>query len=242
MDKGFHEIHDLEDAKRPKLITHGSISFSMNYHALAKYCELKKGNVMFPSYSTYDVEVGVLMFLEKNDSYNSLKSAYQLLIDDFGPDDFTGIKKFLYTNVSKLNLQEIIGFIRLGAYDGTIFKNLLPKIKHLKEEVTFNDRRRLSQTMHKVWDMYFDIGSSEDLAYEIGGVYYDLGFYENALFYFNQSINRRGTTPDAFYNIILCYYQLRQDDSFIKNLTIAKTLFPDYENFIQLEKLDLEAS
>jgi tetratricopeptide (TPR) repeat protein len=96
--------------------------------------------------------------------------------------------------------------------------------------------------MHQTWDMYFYLNEPEDLAFEMGGMLYALGYYKEALDYFKYSVNNYGQTPDVFYNKALCYYQLRQDDPFLETIKEAKIAFPDYQKFQELSKLDLGAA
>jgi len=197
MDKGFHEIHEIENSKQPDMITHGSLSFWVNYHALGAYCEKHHGKALFPTYASLHLELACLFFLPEPDT---------------------------------------------GAYDSTMFRNLLPHIKNLSKRITVNDRTRLAQTMHRVWEMYFTLNEDYDMAFDIGGVFYSLGYYKEALNYFAHSVKQFGEKPDIFYNSALCYYHLRQDDLFLKTVTEAKAAFPNYENFAHLDKLDLTAT
>ena len=68
---------------------------------------------------------------------------------------------------------------------------------------------------------------------------YDLGYYEEALGYFEYSSKAFGYKVDVDYNQILCYYQLRQDALFYKNLKEAKLRFPESEVLLSLDKLDM---
>ena len=94
--------------------------------------------------------------------------------------------------------------------------------------------------MRQTWSMYFMIHEPFDLAYEMGGMFYDLGYYEDALEYFGYSVGHFGVKADIYYNQALCYYQLREDALFSKALTIGKARFPDFKGFLHLEKLDWE--
>ncbi|MEZ4883135.1 MAG: SAM-dependent methyltransferase [Chitinophagales bacterium] len=240
MDKGDHEIHDLENEKKPEMITHGSMSFSVNYHAFAAYCKKQGGKALFPSFSTFELELGCLFFLPETETYTETQAAYQRVVDDYGPDDFHGHKKFMYKHIKNINLPELIGMLRLAAYDSTLFRNVLPRLKKLSTQLTFNERTRLAQTMRQTWDMYFTGIEPDDLAFEIAGIFYQLGFYEDALTYFEYSVELFGYTADGYYNKALCYYQLRKDMLFKRTVLEAKLHFAE-ENFDFLDNLDLKA-
>lgn len=242
MDKGFHKIHDLENAKEPDMITHGSMSFWVNFHALSAYCEKTGGKAIFPSFSTFDLQLGCLFFLPEGDTYSETHTAYRRFVDDYGPDDFNGMKKFAYKHLAGMSLRDLIGVLRLGAYDSALFMNVLPRIKQVAGRITFNDRNRLAQTLHRAWSMYFSLYEKEDMAFEIGGMLYALGYYPEALTYFKSSVAVYGESTDEFYNRALCYYQMREDELFLKTIAGAKKAFPEYERFGELEKLDLGAA
>ena len=241
MDKGFHEIHDLENFNTPEIIKHGSFSVWVNYHALLSYCEKKNGTSLFPSSSTFYSQLGCLFFLPEEYLYPETTAAYQRFVNDFGPDDFNGIKRLTYNHIATMRLPEILSILRLSSYDYMLFSNLLPRIKQLVKHITFNERRRLKQAMDKTWAMYFSLNETNDLASEIGGILYDLGYYKEALSYYHFSTEHYGHTPDIIYNRILCYYQLREDEKFSKTLDQGRKLFPNFQEYDHLDKLDLNA-
>ena len=241
MDKGYHETHDLENRNSPEIIKHGSFSVWVNYHAFQAYCKKMGGTSYFPNASTFHLQVGCLLLLPDEDTHNETSTAYQRFVNDFGPDDFNGLKRLSYQHIATLNLSEILSILRLSAYDYGVFKNLLPRIKQVSKRVTYNERARIKQTVDKTWNMYFSLDESQDLASEIGGILYDLGFYEDSLQYFQFSKNMYGDKPDVYYNRALCFYQLRKDKAFIKVLAEGKQKFPNFQEFSHLDKLDLNA-
>ena len=241
MDKGFHEISELENKKEPDIVTHGSFSLWVNYHTLGRFCEKQNGKVLFPEFSTFHLDIACLLFLPEGETYRQTDIAYQRFVNDFGPDDFNSIKKIAYFNVGRLATKEFIALVRLSAYDSTFFIKLLPRLKQLIQRVSVSERNRIGQTMHQVWNMYFSIGESFDLAYELAGIFYDLGFYTEALDFFGYSINLFGIKSDIYYNKALCYYQLQQDDLFYKTLNEGKVAFPGSAMLEKLDELDMTA-
>ena len=241
MDKGFHRLSHIDHKKEPDVVTHGSFSLWVNYHAFGRFCHKKGGKTLFPAYSTFHLQIGCLLFLDENDSYTHTNVAYQQSVNDFGPDDFNSLKKMAYRNISNLLFVDLIAFLRLSAYDANVFLRILPQLKKAAQSITFNDRNRLEQTLHKVWSFYFNIHETDDLAYELGCFFYDLGFYQAALDYFQYSVDIYGQKGDIYYNKILCFYQLRQDNLFSKTLKEAKETFPNNTDFKQLDKLNLNA-
>jgi len=241
MDKGFHDIKDLDHIPEPEIITHGSFSLWVNYHALGAFCLKKGGKILFPTYSTFHAEIGCLFFLAKAESYQYTNGAYQRYINDFGPDDFNSLKKMTYSNISKLKLSELIALLRLSAYDSTFFRKVLPRLKQMAKTITHKERNRIAQTLRRVGHFYFNIGETNSLFFEIGGLFYDLGYYEDALDFYQDSVHATERQADHYHNQLLCYFQLRQDDLFRKTLQEAQTLFPEHVALMELDKLNLNA-
>lgn len=241
MDKGFHEMHDLENSKEPEMITHGSMSFWVNYHTLGAYCKKDGGTALFPSFSNFHLDLACLLFLPESENYRETKAAYRRSVDEFGPDDFNSFKRFTYKHIAQMGLLELLGMIRLFSYDSAFFINILPRLRQVTTHISFNERRRLGQVLRKIWEMYFTLNESYDLAFELAGLFYDLGYYQDALTHYAFSTTQYGQKADIYYNIGLCYYQLREDVLFAENLKTAKLAFPAYERYAHLDKLDLKA-
>lgn len=239
MDKGFHELSELANMKEPDIVKHGSFSFWVNYHALSEFCLSQKGKVFFPRLSNFHLEMGCLLFADDANSYIETSIAYDKVVDEFGPDDFNSIKQLAYSSVAELKMMDLIVLYRLSAYDSTFFIKLLPRLKQVKQNITYKERKRLAQTLHIIWDRYFFINEQTDISYELAGLFYDLGYYSDALKYFHYSIDNFGDKMDVFYNQALCYYQLRNDEKFYVTLEKLKKLFPLSPLVESLESLDM---
>jgi len=241
MDKGVHQLSKMDQKSQPEIITHGSFSLWVNYHALHSFCEKTGGKALLPSYSTFHVQVGCFLFLDNAKTYPSTHLAYQRFVDDFGPDDYNSIKKFSYETFPTLTFNSLIAFLRLSSYDATFFLKALPQFRKLIKTVSYVERDRISESLHKVWNFYFNIDERQDLALIIAGIFFDLAYYEDALVYYQFSTDQYGQEADTLHNKILCYYQLRQDDLFKNELKEAKRIFPDSEIITKLQALDLNA-
>jgi len=241
MDKGYHKLSGLDNHPAPEMITHGSMSMAVNFHALGSYCDKKGGVSKFSEYSNFDLELGCLLIVKDAKSYSETLSSYERFVNNYGPDDFNGMKLFSYKHIASMTMRELIGAIRMSHYDSTVFIKLLPRIKQVMQHISRSDRDRLNQTLHRAWSMYFTFNETHDLAFEIGGMLYALGYYQEALDYFNHSVRLYGHTTDEYYNRILCHYQLRQDALFSAQLKEGKATFPNFDGWTYLDGLDLNA-
>ncbi len=53
MDKGIQHLSLLDNRPKPEWITHGSFSFSVNFHAFIRYFDLLQGKSMFSKYANF---------------------------------------------------------------------------------------------------------------------------------------------------------------------------------------------
>jgi tetratricopeptide (TPR) repeat protein len=241
MDKGFANIADLAGRPEPEIIRHGSFSLYVNFHALGRYCDVKNGLKLFAASGDSSLQMACMLMLNNPHAYTETLKAYDQYVSDFGPDDYNVTKKMLYRLVKELSLIELIAGIKLGHYDSTLFLQLLPFIKKKSDSMTKEDRSNLSDALHKIDQSFFDINEPISASYEIAGLFYDLGYHQEALDVFDRMTLSSGNVADIFYNKILCYYQLRQDKLFIATLIEAKLAFPNFEKYAELDLLDLSA-
>lgn len=239
MDKGYKELQELARRVQPDLVKHGSFSLWVNFHAMSQFCIKSGGYSMFDSSTNLSIELGCLFFTEASRKFPQLEQMYRKHSRHLNLEDFNIMKKFVFKNVTRANLSEVLGLLRLSSYDSGIFIKLLPSIKQLSKQISFKQRSRLRQTIDHVWTSHYPIKLDYDLSYELGGLMYDLGYYAEALVYFDSSMKEFGNKVDVNYNQILCHFQLRQDELFHQKLKEAKLRFPGAEALQGLEKLNL---
>ncbi len=239
MDKGFHRLEELENKEAPELILHGSFSIWVNYHAFDLFCQKQNGKSLVPSSASFYSPVLCLLLMPDANDYKETAASYENHVNCFGPDDFNGIKRLTYNTISRLNLKELLALVKLSHYDSTFTSKVLPRLKQVMVQISIVERTRLMETLTKVWEMYFNINEPLDFAYEIGGLLYDLGYYQKALIYFAHSNLQFGDTADVIYNQALCHYQLNEDAKFKKVKAAGKLAFPEYARFAELDGLDM---
>ncbi|MBK8700707.1 MAG: SAM-dependent methyltransferase [Saprospiraceae bacterium] len=239
MDKGSHLEVELDNRPLPDYVTHGSFSLNVNYHALGRYADLTGGRALFPATSNFNLELGCLLWLDTEQTWKETVGAYARLVDDYGPDDFFSLARMVYPLADKLTIQDMIALLRLSAYDSTFFYNLLPWFKQVVKKVTYPERSRIAETMDGIWKMYFSIRDTYDLAFEMAGIFYDLGYFEKALAYFDHSEMSYGASEDGRYNKALCLYQMKRDVEFLELIRETSTTYPQFTRVKELGTLKL---
>lgn len=241
MDKGFHKLEQLENNREPEIIQHGSTSIWVNFHALAKHTETKSGRSLLPSHSHVHINVVVYAWLHKTNNLENLITCYKRSVDDFGPNEINSLMKFSYAHIASISLTEIIANLRMNQYDPHYFNTVLPRLKQLCSDISKDDRDELYAVIPLIYELYFYLGETADFTYELGGLMFDMAYYKEAVSYFQKSLINHGPKPDVYFNMALCFYQLRLDEAFLSVKAIANIDFPEDEILKKLDDLDLSA-
>ena len=82
---------------------------------------------------------------------------------------------------------------------------MLPRLFEVLPDISNNERWSLLQSVVRVWDTYYPLGESKDLAFDLGSLLFELSFYNEAILYFDLSSKIYGRSEGAVYNIALCH-------------------------------------
>ncbi len=95
--------------------------------------------------------------------------------------------------------------IRLSSYDARIFRQMFPRLFEVVSQICENERWNLFLAVHRIWDTYYPLGEAEDLAKDLGDLLVALGFFREAIIYYDKSLMIYGKTPETLYKIAVCY-------------------------------------
>jgi tetratricopeptide (TPR) repeat protein len=163
--------------------------------------------------------------------------AYNEIIESIGPDDFYIIKRGVVPQAKSMTTKEILTFLRFTVWDARTFLecyNIL--LERLASEEDF-PKEELVAAIHNVWKHYFPIGEEGDLAYYSGTILAYLGYDNDALKFFESSIEFYGLNPDGYYEIALCYYNSGQLENALEYVESSLALDPDFEECRNLKGL-----
>jgi hypothetical protein len=235
-DKGYHREEDVEARPVPQLVTHGSFSLSVNYHAMITYAHQHQGLALFPKDNTNSIVLGCLLFARNHEEYKETRLAYTNLVDDFGPEEFFDLKKLWEKTFTQFSIRNMISILKLSNYDARLFTQMFPYLFAGVREVSSTERWSLFKAVHRVWDTYYPLGEDNDLAFLIGELLFNLKFYREAITYFYLSVKIYGNKADTLYNIALSYTALNEREK--AQAVVYETLRHDPEHVLTLQLLD----
>jgi tetratricopeptide (TPR) repeat protein len=234
-DKGYHHLDLLFGRQEPGISFHGSFSLMVNYHSLGRYVLNEGGQVLHISRRHVNLDVAAFLFGELPGGYAETKLAFDQAIEQAGPDDFFTFKKGIEPHYNELTLEQALAHLRLSGWDATIFLGCLPVLLDNAPSATPALRQDLRQAIHNVWDTYFPMGEVMDVAFYMGAMLHGMAFFEEALYFFEESQRLYGRDARALYNMALCHYGLKSWEVALDYCRQTLALDPEFEQAAKLQ-------
>lgn len=203
-DKGDHRLDNLERAHAPVLVHHGSFSINVNYHAFKLFCEQENGMALFPDRSYSSVNMGCLLFVKEANAHKETHRAYQRQVIDFGPDDFFKLSKHVAQHAETMSVEDILSYLRLAFFDSQVLMLCTPRLAALVGEMKRKERESVKQALDQVWETYFPLGESADVAWHLAGLFYEMDDFHKAIYYFEKSLEIYGPYSGTLCNLSVC--------------------------------------
>lgn len=233
-DKGNHRLDELQGSRPPDLVTHGSFSLSVNYHSLRLYCEAQKGVCLSPRMPHHDLALHCFLMTPHPEIYREFQAEYDQKVNDFSPDDFFSVKKFIERQIPYMSLQDITACIKLSGFDARLYGQFHPRILELVGECTESERWTLFQLIPRIWDLFYPLAEEEDLAFSLGILLCELNFFREAIRFFQLSMNIYGAGPEALGNMAICHHALGELDSALSLAQQTLDLNPQHSVALEL--------
>ncbi|MDJ1184709.1 SAM-dependent methyltransferase [Roseofilum casamattae] len=228
-DKGYSRLQDWFNRPYPRLTRHGQgFSMMVNYHAIGQYTQHLGGTWLTSPYQHTGININGFLFGKPSRSFPQTEQAYCDRIMTGGPDDFFSLKKAIEPHYKTLSLSQLLAYLRLSHWDVDIFSRCFPALMEKLEDAPETIYSEIFATVEQIWNNYFPIQEKRDLAFLLGAVLYTIGYFSDALEYFQRSQQLYGEYPATLYNIAMCHYGLHQFDLALDYLEKTLTLDPDF--------------
>ena len=209
-DKGDHRLGQIAQKLPPRLVSHGSFSVSVNYHAFQSFCQRSGGTALVQEHQHQGIEVICLLMLPGAQDCVAARQAFRNHVAEFGPDDFFTIAKHLERHVADMTIAEVLSYVRFNHYDAHHLARLLSRLMELAPELSRDDIAALRSAIDRTWEGYFPLGEAWDLAFAIGCFFYEVDDYRTALVYFERAQEIYGRDTGTLYNMAVCHRLLNQ--------------------------------
>ena len=187
---------------------HGSISTLVNFHALGELVKGVGGQSWVCGSETTQFKVIAYAWHHPGHHFSR---ACQSCADHFSPVDQFTLKRLIEAQHQQLSVAEIIAYLRFSKNDPKALKRVMARLMNLLSNLTNMEVSQLKETMHQVWQNYYWLGESDDLAFMIGCFFYEVNDFSVALKYFNFSVELYGPDSGTLANIRHCEELLESD-------------------------------
>jgi tetratricopeptide (TPR) repeat protein len=174
-DKALSTEEALAYREAPEPARHGgAFSLMVNFHALGYVAARHGGELLHGGDRHAAIDVGALVF----GGGAQTREAYRDAIERFGPGDLATLLEGVERAAAQLSVAEIVALLRLSGWDAS--------------------------TLFEIEERHFTVPGDPDLPFAIGLLLYELQDYEDAIAYFEASLEQHGHDPATEKNIELC--------------------------------------
>jgi tetratricopeptide (TPR) repeat protein len=236
-DKGYRNVSSMDKNYHPFLSKHGSISLTVNFHAMELYFNGCGGNALHSIYDHENVTMSLFTLSKRDHDFTETEMAYYDVIESIGPDDFFILKKAIVAQHKSFTTKELLTFLRYTIWDARTFVEFYNTLmERIQTEENFPTEELIS-TIHHIWDHYFPIGEDGNLAYCFGSLLAYFGYDYDAIEFFQTSIQFYGVDAAIYYEIALCYFNMQVLEKSMENIEKSLVLDPNFEESLNLKKI-----
>ncbi|MDF2866603.1 MAG: hypothetical protein K0S11_73 [Gammaproteobacteria bacterium] len=213
-DKGIASSPNENIGQDTNIAFHGSISMMVNLHALGLYTQLLDGDFY---YQERQQSISSCAFLlgERLQDLPETQQALKTYFNYYSPGNLFELYHNSYIYNSHLNLAELLTFLNLSCYDPMIFNRWLEKILYAAQnaiELLVSD---LVKLLPKFAENFYYLPEQPNIFFNIGVFLQEFKHYQEAIDYYELSLNYILQKELAYYNIGICNYYLADYQSAI---------------------------
>jgi hypothetical protein len=205
------KAHSTEEAlgfrTEPELRRHGhAFSLMVNFHALGRYARRAGGEALLGGDRQAVIDVGAFLFGES--SFAETRLAYAEAVEGFGPEDFSLLTEGIEHAAEELSVAELIAVLRLSRWDAFTLLGIADSLRGSVGDADPAVQEDLRQALYETYDRHFSVPGEGDLPFTIAALLYEMEDYEDALEFFQASLEQHGPHEATRRNIELCERRL----------------------------------
>jgi len=209
-DQGVSTKEQVEAWGEPKVSRHGSFSIAVSYHAIAHFFKQCLGAGLLTTFSDPLFVVMAGIFGGVEEEYGETCLAFKDSLDRFEPQDYWNIVNAIENKLDSFPLGYLLKLIRLGNWDPINFNAFFDTIRKKIPEASEALKKELGIVIHQVWEHFYPVSSDESgFILNLGVLFYELKKYQEALLFFQRSLNLSGEKASTLMNMAACYLAMK---------------------------------
>lgn len=211
-DKCNVDLNELSNHDNPEISLHGSISLMVNLDCLKRVTEKNGGTALLMPNIYSDFQVSCLISNSNNNS--KLSDSFRKSLAMVTPQD---LYHLCYVNdeinPSIISLDTCLSILSISQWDPSVLSLLSEKISDFisdeDTELYVQQENILLSGIKISLDYFYKFGTSHDLYFDAGIIYYALEYYEEAMNTFQLSKTHFGSSDEVRENIESCMSNLK---------------------------------
>ncbi|MBW2253454.1 MAG: SAM-dependent methyltransferase [Deltaproteobacteria bacterium] len=203
-DKCSRSIEELEGRTVRTVAKHGSISLTVNAHAIERVVQDMGGFALHATSPDTTYTTSSFVLPGRREAFKETDLAFRTAIDDFGPREVHALTWALRSATPSATA--CLQLIWASACDTWTFRAYFPTvIDALASEDSPELRRQVRRVLERVAENDFWLGAKgELLALQMGRGYQALGLLDRAAWWYQTSLKRDGSRAGTWFNLGRC--------------------------------------
>lgn len=198
-DQGLSTEAQIVRSGEPTLTKHSTFSIDVNYHGLAKYIEKRGGMALLTGFP--DPVFANIAAVWGESELSEVEEEFNATLNRFEPKDYFLLVSELE---GKLSLNALFLLLKLGDFDPANMLYFFPRILDQIKEASPQQREQWKGAVERVWEHLYIINKEEgEFVMNLGVLLYQMEFYEEALLFFQRSLEITGERKQTLKNIEL---------------------------------------
>ncbi|CAM9373962.1 unnamed protein product, partial [Phaeothamnion confervicola] len=232
-DKGYVSPRELEGVRDPHVAMHGSFSCMVNFRALELYCRQEPAGFQMHGGHLDGFKCCLFAFGLAPEVCPQARAAFREGAVGFGPDGFSSLQRCLKEEGRGLSLRTAMAVLRLSHFDADVFYKFKQVFIDKGPYATEKLQEDIRRDMLLVYDCYYPLQPSKDVAFELGRIFMGLKDFEAASAFFRDSQRFCGVHHVSWYNMGVCHYYLNQLGPAEECFDHSLGLCPDYPDALK---------
>ena len=188
----------------------------------------------------------MLLFDQRPDAtFPEAEFAFADVIDQRGPDDLSLLARAIGEHAVPLDVVAVLALLRTVGWDSEFVVACLPALLNGLPTAERRLRQAVVDGIELAWEQYYPIGESDDLPFGLGALLFGLGYFAEAVVFFERSLRQFGEEPSTTLNLALSLYRLQRLPEAVAWLDRTLELDPTNETAVTMRPIvaaELEAA
>lgn len=210
-DKAYASEGEQSSQEQPEVEYHGdAFSMMVDFRTITDWFVARGGTAMLVERPVrLNVSAAILGF--DGDAAIETTGAFHLAVHEGDPSDF--YSTVLEGTKHDVDISRFLSLVRMTGGDSVVFLTHLPMVGQEIRSIDEDGRREFDRVLRMVWERYFPMGESMDLAYYLSYAFHELGDLPSAIEMLQNSLEIYGPTGWTLYNLAQCLQEMGDLDA-----------------------------